>query len=185
MARPVASLSSLEFLYKKAPAPTKIKIKTADVASLFTSYIVLYDTCMSNGENYDEWLKQKLQGGAHYYGDTIRKYFLAAGFMLVALIPFDRELFSFYISFGIAFIIITIILAGLTNPKSQSVIIADFVLALVLGCIFEYLAVEQYFRTSDFFNLVFLLRQAIAALAFIALYLSTKTLRGMFYKDKS
>lgn len=140
---------------------------------------------MAGKEQYDEWLRERTGGGAHYYGDTVRKYFLAAGFMLLFLIPLDREYFSFYISFGIVFVILSILLAGLTNPKSQSIIIADLLMALALGCVFEYLAILRYFKTSEFFNLIFLLRQAIAVASFGALYLSTKTLRGMFYKDKN
>jgi len=138
-----------------------------------------------NEDRYNEWLLSRSKGGSHYYGDSIRKHMVVAGVLLLILMPLDRELLTFYLSFGVALVLFSIISAGLTNPESTLSIVVDLVISLTVFCVFEYLAIAGYVKSETFWDTVFLLRQAIAIVTLGSLYLATKTLRGMHYRSKS
>jgi hypothetical protein len=116
----------------------------------------------------------------HYYGDTVRKFFLAAGLILLLAILRDREFLSFYLFVGVFAVLVLTILAGLTNPRTRQIILTDGVVCAALFLLFEYLAVGAYVATQSFSNEIFLLRQLLALIFLIALYFSTKTYRGLF-----
>ncbi len=116
----------------------------------------------------------------HYYGDTVRKFFLVAGLVLLFAILRDREFLSFYLVVGVFSVLLLTILAGLTNPRMREVIMADVVVSTVMFLLFEYLAVNEYLQTGDFFDEIFFLRQLLALVFLIAVYFSTKTYRGTF-----
>ena len=117
---------------------------------------------------------------AHYYGDVVRKFFIAAGLGLLRAIPRGREFLSFYLYVGVFIVLALTILAGLTNPRTRQVIMADGAVSGLMFLLFEYLAVSAYIETQDFFNEIFFLRQLLALIFLIALYFSTKTFRGVF-----
>lgn len=127
--------------------------------------------------------KTKTSEGAHYYGDSVRKHMIFAGVALVILIPLDQSFLALYLTIGIVFVLFSIILAGLTSPNSQSVIIADLIMSFVIFCVFEFLAIAGYIQGGTIWNIIFLLRQAIAFFSLGSIYLATKTLRGMYYMD--
>ncbi|MFA6050831.1 MAG: hypothetical protein WC761_06610 [Candidatus Paceibacterota bacterium] len=126
--------------------------------------------------------KKKEAQVPHYYGDSVRRHMLFAGIALVILMPLDKSFLALYLSIGIVFVLFSFILAGLTSPNSSSIIIADTIISLVIFCIFEFLAIASYIQGETIWNLVFLLRQAIALLSLGSLYLGIKTLRGMYYR---
>lgn len=117
---------------------------------------------------------------AHYYGDTVRKFFLAAGLILLIAILRDREFLSFYLFIGVFTVLLLTILAGLTNPRTRQIIMTDGAVAALFFLLFEYLAVSAYIDTQNFFHEIFFLRQLLALLFLIALYFATKTYRGLF-----
>lgn len=117
---------------------------------------------------------------AHYYGDAVRKFFLGAGLVLLLATLRDREFLSFYLFIGVFAVLLLTILAGLTNPRTRRVIIADGAVSAVMFLLFEYLAVSAYIETQSFTNEIFFLRQALALIFLVALYFSTKTFRGLF-----
>lgn len=119
----------------------------------------------------------------HYYGDTIRGIFLAAGVVFLVAIVRDQEFLSFYLIVGVLSVLVITILAGLTNPLSKKVIKIDAVISIMMFLLFEYLAVAGYVKAQSFSNDIFLLRQLLAILFLVALYFSTKTFRGMLPPD--
>lgn len=120
----------------------------------------------------------------HYYGDTIRKYLLASGLLLLLAVIFDKELLKFYLIMGGFGVLVFTILAGLTSPQNKPVIINIAAISAAMFLVFEYFAVSHYLRSGDIFSVPFLIREALAVIFLIILYYSTKTIRGMSLKDK-
>ena len=125
-------------------------------------------------------LFEKIGPMAHYYGDTVRKFFLAAGVILLVAILRDQEFLSFYLFIGVFGVLLLTVLAGLTNSRTKGVIMADVVTSIIFFLLFEYLAVSAYVQMRHIIEEVFLLRQLLAPLFLIAVYFSTKTYRGVF-----
>lgn len=119
----------------------------------------------------------------HYYGDTVRGIFLSAGVVFLVTMVRDQEFLSFYLVVGVLSVLALTILAGLTNPLSKKIIKIDAVISIVMFLLFEYLAIAGYVSAQSFSNDIFLLRQLLAILFLVALYFSTKTLRGMLPPD--
>src|SRR3989338_2427303 len=102
-------------------------------------------------------LFEKIGPMAHYYGDTVRKFFLATGIILLVAILRDQEFLSFSLFIGVFGVLLLTVLAGLTSPRTKGVIMADAVTSVVLFLLFEYLAVSAYVQTRDFIEEEFLL----------------------------
>lgn len=115
----------------------------------------------------------------HYYGDIVRKLFLAMGILMLLSIPFDKELLTFFLRVGVFVILVVTLLAGFTSPRGKWVIVTNTISAAVIFTVFEYAAIG--FLTGNdfqFFDIIFGFRQLIALVALTALYFSAKTLRG-------
>lgn len=119
----------------------------------------------------------------HYYGDVVRKLFLAAGLVILFAVLRDREYLNFYLHVGVLVVLALTMLAGLTNPRIRAVIVADMSVSTVLFLLFEYLAVSAYLDELNFFSEVFIVRQVLALIFMCAVYFSTKTYRGMFMRS--
>ncbi len=119
----------------------------------------------------------------HYYGDIVRKYLLFAGSMLLLAVLIDRELLSFYLFIGIFGVLVFTVLAALMSPRVTSAIFTNAIVSALMFLIFEYFAISAYLKSQTFLDLIFAIRQAIAVAFLVALYFSTKTLRGMISED--
>ncbi len=119
------------------------------------------------------------RGIPHYYGDIVRKYLLFAGAMLLVAVLIDKELLSFYLFIGIFGVLVFTVLAALMSPKVTSAIFTNAIISALMFLIFEYFAIGAYLKSQTFLDSIFILRQAIAVAFLVALYFSTKTLRGM------
>lgn len=115
----------------------------------------------------------------HYYGDIVRKYLLFAGAMLLVAVLVDKELLSFYLFIGIFGVLVFTVLAALMSPKVTSAIFTNAVISALMFLMFEYFAISAYLKSQTFLDSIFILRQTIAVAFLVALYFSTKTLRGM------
>lgn len=120
----------------------------------------------------------------HYYGDTIRKYLLIAGLLLLLAVIFDKELFKFYLIMGGVGVLVFTVLAGLTSPRTKPVIINIAAISAAMFLVFEYFTISGYLQ-SGIFNVPFLIREALAIIFLVILYYSTKTIRGMSLSEKS
>lgn len=114
----------------------------------------------------------------HYYGDLVRKLFISAAIIMLVTLPFFQK-FIFaptYVSAGV--ILIVALVAGLTSPKRKEIVLFDTLVALIGTVIFEYHAVVAYsLPDAKFF---FFTSQLLALIFLLALYFTTKTLRGHF-----
>lgn len=119
----------------------------------------------------------------HYYGDIVRRLFLAGGVVLLVLIPWQKDIFPVG-SFGLIFLVIIFaIIAGLTNSRKRWIATLNVVTAALALLIFGYFAIDAYTREEDKFSIFFIARQILALLFFFALYYSAKTLRGSLVRD--
>ncbi len=122
--------------------------------------------------------ERKLQ--KHYYGDTVRVLFLVAGLILLIFGPAHPTLVPFN-SFTVVLLVLgAVLLAGITNPRQRSVVIADTIIAAFGLVIFTALAVSQYRTVEGPTDTVFLIRQSLSVVFFFALYFSSKSLRAKF-----
>lgn len=120
----------------------------------------------------------------HYYGDIVRRLFFVAGLVLVVTIPVDHELLNFYLIFGIALILVLVIVAGFTSPLHKWAIATDVVVSATSFLFFEYVSIARFTELDSSIDGVFLFRQILALIFVFALYFATKTLRGMMENSK-
>lgn len=118
---------------------------------------------------------------SHYYGDTVRQLFVVAGLLMLASGPFFRSALPVPAFVSVLAVLLVGLAAGLINPRQLWTIGLNTVVALVGFVVFEYYALMAYGGVSILF---FWVNQILALIFFIALYLSTKTLRSKCLPDR-
>lgn len=116
----------------------------------------------------------------HYYGDRVRQLFLTAGLIMLLCLPFFSAHIPIPGFISLLAIIFIAVVAGVTNPMLRPVMILDIVVSLIALISFEYFAMKQYGQVPP---ILFGINQALALIFFFALYLSTKTFRGVLVGD--
>lgn len=118
----------------------------------------------------------------HYHGDMVRILFvIAAGLMFLA------ELLDAKLPFSSGFMVLSVILlvlaAGITNPGQLWIHWANLFLSLVGLMLFGGTALTR-FKMDAAFRESFL-PACLAAVFLVALYLATRTLRGLLMHSKT
>lgn len=116
----------------------------------------------------------------HYYGDYVRKLFVAIAILSVLVIPLWGNLLPFGTFFELGAAVFLVVLAGLTNPHSRTVALINVLVAGAGAFLLEMAAIEFY--GSQSFAL-FLARESATILFLLALYFAVKTMRAMFLKQ--
>lgn len=112
----------------------------------------------------------------HYYGDLIRKFFMAAAAVMVVGLPFISSYISMPLFISVLAILVLGILAGLTSPRHIWVTAANAVISVIGFVVFEYYAVQFYYDRHAYF---FAINQALSLLFLVSTYYATKTWRGL------
>lgn len=123
----------------------------------------------------------------HYYGDSVRTIFIITGVALIAGLPFFYGLVKVSINISIIGILILSILAGLLNPIQKWIIVVNSLVSAAAFIFFEYSALFAYINLPpiELSNILFFwVNQVLSVLMFLAVYLSTKTLRGMWIDER-
>ena len=116
----------------------------------------------------------------HYYGDTVRRFFVVGGALMIATLPFVRDFLPTSIFAALVAILVVGFFAGLANPRQRWVAGLNLLIAIAAFLIFEYVAVSRYFAGDNAPPLWFIILNQVLALDFFAaLYYASKTLRGM------
>lgn len=120
---------------------------------------------------------------SHYYGDTIRKLFFAAAFLMLFFIPFFTDYIPVTVRQGLLVVLAVSIFSGLTNPTLFWVAVMDLLISIGGVFIFGYYAADSYLRysISDFY---FWINQVLSVLFLASLYFSIKTVRGFLVGHK-
>jgi hypothetical protein len=119
----------------------------------------------------------------HYYGDTIRKLFFAAAFVMLFFMPFFNTYIPLSIRQGLLVILALSLFSGLTNPKLMWIAVMDMIISAVSVFIFGYYAVDAYLQYTAK-DLYFWVNHILAVLFLVSLYFSIKTVRGFLLKPK-
>ena len=118
----------------------------------------------------------------HYHGDTVRALFVVAAVLMVVGTAMSASL-PLPAFWAIVFAVILVLAAGITNPAQAWIHWADGALALISSLVFGYAAVLTYrsgAEVADPTSFVFTL--ALALVSLMALYLATRTIRGMMLR---
>ena len=116
---------------------------------------------------------------AHYYGDIVRELFFTIGILMLVALPLFYNQIRMSAYTAVFSILIINVLAGFTTVNQRVSILFDLIVSLIGLFMFEMIAVFQFNAYNNFFDPYFLFNQILALIFFIALYYSTKTLRGM------
>jgi hypothetical protein len=121
----------------------------------------------------------------HYYGDVVRRIFIAIGAIMISTAPFFKTLIPTPVFISVIAVVVICIAAGAANPRQRFASIINFGISITGFILLEYYAILSYDPAGDFRTKIFFLtNQLLAILFFIAIYYSTKTIRA-FYIYKS
>ena len=119
----------------------------------------------------------------HYYGDIVRKLFIAGGVLMLVTLPIFYKDIPIPFTLSVFAILAIVLLAGLTNPRQTWVTVLDLIVSAFAFMSFEYVAIFEGTYSGAFQSGFFWITQALAVIFFIAVYFSAKTLRGMYRRD--
>ncbi len=117
----------------------------------------------------------------HYYGDIIRKLFLAIALLMVVAYPVFTQFINLPHYLPILAVVIVVLLAGFQNPLHYFVPLINTLAAVAGFIIFEYKATIIYLNAENYSLAFFWTNQILAVLFLIAVYFCSKTLRGMYF----
>ena len=121
----------------------------------------------------------------HYYGDIVRKLFVAGDAIMILTYPFFSEKIFFSTTLSILVIVSIGAIAGFLSPRQKWASFLTFIISIGALSVFEYHAAMSISgENKNLFNLFFWTNQALAVIFFISLYYSAKTIRG-FYTNKT
>lgn len=136
-----------------------------------------YDASMEQTPRW--WLPSQAPSpnASHYYGDEVRRLFLVGSIiMLVALVRYPDIFPGVPVSAIVALILLSVFLAGLTNPQSRLSILLDLIVSGGAFLYVEYAAVIRFQEDPLFLSVI---REAIAVAFIVAFYFASKSFRGM------
>lgn len=114
----------------------------------------------------------------HYHGDAVRALFVASAVLLIVAKSVGAELPL--TTFGtVASAVVLVVAAGITNPAQFWIHWANAFFAIYGTILFGMTAVSNYRAGTSAFDTSFLFVEALALLALIALYFTTRTIRGI------
>jgi hypothetical protein len=116
----------------------------------------------------------------HYYGDIVRKLFIAGALVMLASLPLVQLFVPLPVFLAILVILVVVLAAGFLAPTQKWTMIVDMCIAGASMLAFEDYAVQSYFDGRALF---FVVNQALAIIFFVAFYYAVKTVRGTFFAD--
>lgn len=114
---------------------------------------------------------------AHYHGDNVRMLFFAGAVVLVVAQSTGAEL-PFSTLGSVVAAVVLVIAAGITNPEQKGIHWFNASLAVIGSLVFGTSAVAHYRAGASIFDPTFTYTEALALLSLVALYFTTKTIRG-------
>ncbi|MFI5260736.1 MAG: hypothetical protein ACHQU0_03010 [Candidatus Paceibacteria bacterium] len=119
----------------------------------------------------------------HYHGDEVRVlFFVSALVLLVAQSTgVDLHLSTFT---AVAMAIILVVAAGITNPAQYRIHWFNALLSVTGVLFFGTSAVDSYRIGASIFDPSFVYIEALALLSLVALYFTTRTVRGNILRPR-
>lgn len=127
-----------------------------------------------------------LQVVYHYYGDLVRRLFLAGGVVILFTLPFLWTLVPILTLLGALAVVGLVFQAGITTPRKEWTAYANTVIAGLALVVFEYSAIFNYTRIhkTDANEVLFYMAQLLAIIFFFAFYFASKTMRAMLLHEQ-
>lgn len=119
----------------------------------------------------------------HYYGDIVRVLFMLAAVLVILGTPLISSFLPVNLFLLVVFVLTLALIAGLTNPAQKWTIALDVGISLLGVAVFEFFAVDA-FVNAGLIDPAFTITQLLAVIFLFTLYYSTKSLRGMYLRDK-
>ena len=133
-------------------------------------------------EGYDsDIMVPQRQVMPHYHGDAVRAIFFAAALVLVVAQSTGAELPLSGTGAVFAAILLAVV-AGITNPDQSGIHWFNALIATIGTLLFGTAAVEHYRAGVGILNLSFTYTETLAILSLVALYFTTRTIRGLIQR---
>lgn len=113
----------------------------------------------------------------HYHGDSVRALFVAGAVLLIIAQSTGADL-PLSTAGAVICAVVLVVVAGITNPAQGWIHWFNAFIAIYGTLLFGMAAIERYRSGISVFNPSFFYIEALALLSLVALYLTTKTIRG-------
>lgn len=119
----------------------------------------------------------------HYYGDNVRKLFVAVAIITLVTLPFFGNFVRVPVMHYITAMIFLCLIAGFTNPNHRWVVVLNVAVSVYGILFFESEAISAYgfYDTQIWY---FWINQLLALLFLASLYYAAKTERGTWFKRR-
>ncbi|MGD0328223.1 MAG: hypothetical protein ABSB00_00715 [Minisyncoccia bacterium] len=118
----------------------------------------------------------------HYHGDAVRALFVIGALVLIIGQSTGAEL-PLSSTGAVISAVILVVAAGITNPTQSWIHWINALLAIIGTLLFGTAAVAHYRAGLSFFDLSFVFIEALMLLSLMALYFTTRTIRGIFLRS--
>lgn len=119
----------------------------------------------------------------HYHGDNVRVLFVIGAILIIVAQSTGAEL-PLTTMGAVITAAVLVVAAGITNPAQFWIHWANAILSMLGTLLFGTTAVENYRAGISAFDSSFLYVEALALLSLIALYFTTRTVRGLHMRKK-
>lgn len=117
----------------------------------------------------------------HYHGDEVRWLFLLGALIIIFAQSTGGEL-PLSTNGAVASAAFLVVAAGITNPRQGWIHWVNAFFAMLGTLIFGTAAVTHYREGISIFDRSFIYIEALALLSLVALYFTTRTIRGILLK---
>ena len=135
-------------------------------------------------EDKVETIRNKYGLPLHYYGDVVRKLFIAASIIMIVTLPFLTNRLPVPAFVSIIIIVLLSLAAGFLAPRNKLFISLNLLISIGAVLVFEYYAVDAY-RTYSLTDMLFAVNQVLAMIFLFASYYASKTTRSLFNKTNN
>lgn len=119
----------------------------------------------------------------HYHGDAVRVLFVISAVLIIVAKSTGADLPLSTFGTVVAAVVL-VVAAGITNPAQFWIHWLNAFLAIYGTLLFGTTAVENYRAGIRIFDSSFIYVEALALLALLALYFTTRTVRGIHMRPK-
>ena len=119
----------------------------------------------------------------HYHGDAVRVLFFVSAIVLVVAQSTGAEL-PLSTTGAVISAVVLVVAAGITNPAQTGIHWINALLAVIGTLLFGTTAVAHYRAGASVFDFSFAYIEALALLSLVALYFTTRTIRGISQRQK-
>lgn len=113
----------------------------------------------------------------HYHGDSVRGLFVVSAIVLIVAKSTGAALPLSTLT-TVAAAILLVVAAGITNPAQFWIHWINTALSMGGTVLFGVTAIRQYRTGANIFDISFIYVEALALLFLVALYFTTRTVRG-------